>query len=325
MNAGGREIDIAMVEDRPPKLTMRELWADEVERSQVQAPGDERPIYLTLPGRYGKDIEKLIEVGIIHRTEAGGIVQEDMARLVAVERDNNAVLELQKNFPGLNILEMDFDGLIQGVGLMDWPQDDQRQYCRATVVNLDLNGPLRANATDGQPIFPVLQWVRKLCQIHGEEPRQAWTLLLTLNGNCVWSTHEVDDWISEFLRSNAAEEPQFGEGLRQFFGDDLFTHISDGDAVVARDLRLEDQRRLVMILVPKVIALHVGPEGWRLEVARVLGYGGNGTAPMATWILRFKPEAIAGARQPAMYRQSLMEIVQQIGRIDDDGNLVDFA
>src|SRR4051812_16488834 len=100
-----RDVDRAMSADRPPKITMRNLWADQFE-AFLEKHGDEGfPIFATLSGAEAKDIRRLIERNLIRLTETGGIAESDMGKVVAIEHNSPAVLHLQKQFvSGLNIL-----------------------------------------------------------------------------------------------------------------------------------------------------------------------------------------------------------------------------
>jgi hypothetical protein len=92
-----------MAADRPEKATVRGLWVDEVQR--VADGEHDVPLYLTMPGARGGDIQALIDAGVIDRTETTAIADPGRIRLVAVESSPQAVVELQSHFPGLKILQ----------------------------------------------------------------------------------------------------------------------------------------------------------------------------------------------------------------------------
>lgn len=149
MNGFSNPVDNAMAENRPAKQTIRSLWLEEVRTMAEQYPNSDEPWYLTLPGAEGRDIQLIIDEGLVSLTEVNSIAEEDQWKIVAVERKNRAVLNLQEKFIGLKIKEVDFGTLIRGDGPFAWPDGDDIKYCRARVVNLDLNSPLKAKQAEG--------------------------------------------------------------------------------------------------------------------------------------------------------------------------------
>ena len=74
----------AMQSQRPAKDAVRELWADIVVRRQEERR-EKVPLYLTLAGAEGYDIELLIKKGVIEQTKTGAIVDAEDLTVVAVE------------------------------------------------------------------------------------------------------------------------------------------------------------------------------------------------------------------------------------------------
>src|SRR5690606_6308418 len=128
------------------------------------------------------------------------------ARIAAIESNKLAVGRLQKKFPGLKIYETNFNGLIRGDGLINYPDGEHRQCCRARVVNLDLNELLIHR--DGS--FSILTWIRKLGEIHAVAPRLDWCLYLTLHGEVRW-TPQASQGVQQFLRENFMRAQPFAE------------------------------------------------------------------------------------------------------------------
>lgn len=190
-----------MDEERTEKATVRALWLQEVQEYATQFPEDEGPIYLTLSGAEGRDIRLLAEHGLVGLTEVGGIVEKDKGKLVAVEASSPAVARLQRSFPNLKILEVNFQGLVRGEGPFNWPQGEHKHHCRARVLNLDLNNPLRAKEREGEVSFPVISWISKLALLHTDPPQRDWSLCLTLHGELNWNT-TVSTFTQRFLREN---------------------------------------------------------------------------------------------------------------------------
>jgi hypothetical protein len=319
MNQPNRPIDRAMCEDRLQKNTIRNLWLEEIKSAAKSHNSTRTPLYLTLPGAEGRDIELLISEGIIRTTENMSILEDDIPKIVAVENSNHAIIALQKKFIGLNIQEMPFQNLISGDGNFSWPRGDQEKYCKAKVINLDLNTSLRAIDNEGEVRFPVTSWIDKLCQIHARPPREDWTLCLTLNGS-ITNFRNFQPYIINFLNENINREERFGNFCNQFWGQDMFDAITEGDGLDFGNFSMIECQKLIMVLVPKLIARYVHNAGWKVDTEKNYYYGGtNCTAPMVTWIVKFKWDANHTSRPAELYRQALIDIFHEIGYISNDG------
>ena len=175
---------------------MRRLWADCV-GDALDSNGEE-PAYLTLCGAKGLDIEALVRQGHLHRYPTNpAIRQEDLDKVVAVESRSNAVYELKSRFPGLRIVDRDFSSFVHSESMMAWPTGEHKVFCRARVVNLDLNSPLQIEFREGQLVFPQLVWVEKLARIHAHSPHLDWTLCLTLAAQIEWEV-DLEERVSSF-------------------------------------------------------------------------------------------------------------------------------
>lgn len=320
MNMQSRPVDSAMADNRPEKRIIRNLWLEEVLAVAKRNPSSEEPFYLTLPGAEGRDIQLLIENGLVSLTEVGSIAEEDQGKVVAVESNNQAVLKLQKKFAGLCIRQVNFGSFIRSEGQFSWPEGKDEKYCRARVVNLDLNSPLKAEVRSGDVVFPVLAWIDKLCQIHAKEPRIDWTLCLTLHGEVVWP-EEVNHYTQKFLCENIGREPKFDEGCKEIFNEKLYQVATGEDVPNFTELDREDQQKLIMVMVPKIIARLVHDKGWRVKTERNLMYGGGNRAPMVTWIVKFTWAKEAMAEPDATYREALRDIFSGIGVVTDNGKI----
>jgi hypothetical protein len=315
-----RPVDRAMAEDRPEKLRIRTLWLEKLVAYRSSYPNDEVPLYLTLSGADGKDIEALVGAGIIRRTEVGAIVADDEGIAVAIESNSDAVWRLQRKFPGLKILGQQFDSLLRSSRLTAWPQGDDKKFCRARVVNLDLNLTVSFEDVDGELLFAPLQWIRKLCILHAEQ-RLDWCLLLTLHGEAAWESSETHS-IATFLSENFGREPEYARGAKALIGAKLFDQIDSETIPAAKRLDIADQQKLLMIYVPKKIA-HIAQEhGWRTETGHNLRYGGSRQrAPMVTWIIDFRWDSRVSSQPEALYRESLRNVFSGVGEIAPDGTL----
>lgn len=109
-----RSVDRAMDRNRAEKITIRRLWLHEIRASAENHPGDEVPMYLTLPGAEGRDIQLLVDQGLLRLNEAEvrGIIEEDKGKVVAVEANSQAIIALQKRYPNLKILRLPVKDLI---------------------------------------------------------------------------------------------------------------------------------------------------------------------------------------------------------------------
>ena len=327
MNGHSRPVDRAMNEDRAEKLTIRSLWLEEVKSVAEQYPDSDVPWYLTLSGAEGRDIELLIDQKLISLTEVGSIKEKDQHKVVAVENNNESVLQLQRKFVGLRIREAPFQSIVRGEDMFNWPRDEDEKYCRAHIVNLDLNSPLKGMPENGGVKFPVLAWIRKLCQLHTRSPRNDWTLCLTLHGEVVWPEEvkeEVNRWMKKFLLENLSREPVFARSCKEFFKDALYEQISDCNELDFTVLDRQDQQKVIMVMVPKIIADLVHSQGWSVSTERNLRYGGDGEhAPMVTWIVKFTWRGEATATPDARYKSALRDIFSGAGIVTESGKIED--
>src|SRR5438128_8562239 len=173
-----RGVDRAMAAERPEKATMRSLWVEEVCRADSAGATDRVPLYVTLPGAHGRDIQALVDRGVLALSETGAVGDIADMRVVAIERSANALVELGKRFPGLKILDQSLEALLHSTGSFKWPRGEHHQLFRAQVINLDLDEPLKAPTQEGQLSFPSLALIRKDATIHADTPCVEWTLCL---------------------------------------------------------------------------------------------------------------------------------------------------
>jgi hypothetical protein len=310
-----------MGEDRPEKKTVRRLWTDLVTEVEGQGGSVPPPLYLTLSGASGKDIEVLVERGLVQRTETGAIDPQHQHKFIAVESNSNAVLTLQRKFPGLKILEVSFPNLVRSASPTAWPDKQDQEFCRARVINLDLNATLVAADQEGQVVFPLLSVVRKLGQIHGLSPQLDWHLCLTLHGEIHWN-EDVGRAMQEFLVENCGREPEFAKAVRKLLGDALFDQVTNLSVKDLHGLNVPEQQKLLMVLVPKKIAQLVLDQGWRLATLKNLRYGGtSGRAPMVTWVLHFAWDRRATRTPNAVYCDGLKSVLAEAGQIAEDGTI----
>jgi hypothetical protein len=315
-----RPVDSAMAEARPQKQTMRLLWLREVQAFSTNPPNTKDPWFMTLPGSEGKDIQMLIDAGLLSLTEVQSISETDVYKVVAVEYDNNAVASLIKKYPGLRIKEADFRNLIGGEDYFNWPDSDSERFCRAHIINLDFNSQLSAILSSTGVSFPVLEWIDKLCLIHSKEPAIGWTLFLTLNANLTWRP-EVCQFVINFIRENLTRDPAFREQCRDFLEGGLFDQITSARIRDFTEISLIQKQRILMILVPKIIALRVQGKCYRVQTTDNISYGGGRYAPMVSWIFKFILDKSAVGRPDATYREALRGILAGVKAIRNDGSI----
>lgn len=320
-----RSVDVAMKLDRPQKQAIRRLWLDEVRRVKDQSREDDIPLYLTLPGEEGKDIQILAEAGVISLTPVHGISTSDKGKIVAVESSSEAILKLQEKFPGLKIVRAPIQSLLRGDNPMRWPEGEDEKLCRARVVNLDINQPLLAIEERRQIAFPLLEQVRKFAVIHSVPRPVNWLLLLTIHAECPW-TGSVGIGVQEFLRENCEREPKFGEKLMVLLGEDLFERIQRLEVGDFSKLSKEQQQRILLAFVPKKIVSLVQQQCWFVRSHWGFRYGGRQRqAPMAAWALGFTADTRATRTPDAVYRESLRGLLKRLGEIAEDGSIVEYG
>lgn len=315
-----RSVDLAMDEERPEKIHVRRLWLERLQSYREYFPNDTIPLYLTLSGAHGRDIQMLIASGIIRTTESGAIAAQDQGVVVAIESNASAVLQLQRRIPGLKILHQPFDSFIRSTRLSRFPEGDHIRLCQARVINLDLNEPVRFEVVDGELQFAPLQWVHKLCVLHAEG-RLDWCLLLTLHGEAIWDIEETKV-VAQFLSENFSRETTFASDATAMLGEKLYGQIHSGSIPAAMKLTTAEQQKLLMLYVPKRIAQTANQYGWRAETLRNLRYGGIAQrAPMVTWIIDFRWDPRVSSKPDAIYRDSLKLLLSGAGTIAEDGTV----
>jgi hypothetical protein len=319
-----RPVDSAMSEDRPEKITMRILWVEIVKVISEQFPDSRVPWYLTLSGAEGRDIQMLIEQDLISLTEVNSIVLKHQNKIVAVESSNRAILSLQKKFIGLRIKEVDFGCLVRGDSPLAWPEGEDEEFCRAHVINLDLNAPLHSEYRGKQIVFPTLEWIKKLCTLHAYPQPMDWTLCLTLHAEATWN-EDINKYIQHFLLDNIKREQVFADRCQKFFGKDLYNKLISNMDLDFKLFGRSEKQKLLMVIVPKIIARLVHNDGWNVKTEYNLCYGSQGHAPMVTWIMKFGWNRQTTATPDTLYRAALYEIFSKAGLVMENGNIEKFT
>jgi hypothetical protein len=315
----------AMLEERPEKETMRELWASAVmEAIEAGSDGNGSPLYLSLCGAKGLDILKLVERGIISRTETGAIAEEDLGKLYAIESNRSAALTLQDEFGGLEVLENSIENILQMPSDLTVPGKKLRKVLRSKVINLDLNSCLAAELKQNQLQFPVIKMVEKLSRLHAEAPHVDWTLCLTLHAALKFHDGAFTR-IAAYLAENFSKAAEYAEASSKLLGGDLYEMLSDGSCEdeTAKELSAEKIQALMMALIPKRIISDTHRHGWKVSTRRNLRYGAGGAhAPMVSWILDFEWDGRSSSSPDSLYSESLNNALNGVAEIDSAGQLV---
>jgi hypothetical protein len=310
-----------MDEERPEKHVVRDLWGQLVQNKVGDYMDGGPPLYLTLCGAEGRDIETLVDRGVLQLTEVGSIVDEHRARVVAVESSMPAVARLKDKFPGLRVINEPFSNLLSGMEMTTWPKGENAKLWQSHVVNLDLNKALAALSREGQVIFPDVQLIEKIALLHSKEPTGDWWLCLTLNATINWAD-DVASGVQRFLAENFEAVPDFASAARQHLGDELYEAIVQAPPVELSELPAEDRQCVLMTLVPKKLSISALHHGWRVETSANIRYGGeSGSAPMVTWIFKFCWDPRASTSPQLVYRESLLLIHDEVKVVATDGSI----
>lgn len=312
-----RPVDAAMSEKRPAKQVIRGLWVDEVRYRKPSTPSSV-PFYLTLAGANGLDIQALISAGLIETTENKvSIADVDNRRVIAVERDSPSVLMLQRKYPGLKVVEGNIFNYLRGTSPITYPTGADQRMMRASVINLDLNGPLGHEPAG----FPVLEAIVKLGALHKASDTVQWSLLLTLRGEVIWDEPTQRD-AQSLLRDAWESQETLARGCENLLGSTLYAKIKSSEYVDFSTQEMSIQQSFLMVFVPVTLAQRINPQGWRLQVIRSVRYGaGPSTAPMVMWIMRFLLDARSAGTPSAVMRDSLSSAVSSCAQIDEQGVL----
>jgi hypothetical protein len=322
-------VTLAMADERPEKDAMRALWAKRVGEAASENPIDPDappPLYLSLCGAKGLDIIKLVEHGIVARTETGAIAEADLGKIVAIESDPDAALELRETFSGLEVFDRKVEDLLSMPSDMAWPDKKLRRVLRSRVVNLDLNAALAARIKQNQLQFPVVKMIERFSILHAQDPQVDWSLCLTLHADLALDAGALKR-ISSFLAENFKKEEVYAAASSGLLGDELYEKLSQGDCAdkVVDELEAVDVQNLLMALIPKRIISDTHRHGWKVTTRRNLRYGAAPAAPMVSWILDFEWDPRGSSAPQALYSESLEGAVAGVEEIDSQGNVVDLA
>jgi hypothetical protein len=277
---------------------------------------------LTLPGAGGLDVKRLVDAGLVRLAENGAIHSDDAWKVVAVESDNDAYLAVKRCLPGLRVLNENIRGILASTGPLTWPRGEHEHWCRAHVVNLDLNSSLRCER-DAQRalIFPTMQLIWKLARLHLKEPALDWALCLTVAAQINWAVEDCE-FVQRFLRENFRREESFANDCRKLLGVELFDALCAEQVVEMNALTRAEQQAILMVFVPKKIVADTYTQGWLVTTTHNIRYGGRGGSQrMASWVIQFTREPRVSAEPQAVYSECLAQALSGVRTIQADGTL----
>lgn len=314
----GRSVDRAMAAGRKEKACVRGLWVGTAADYSARFAND--LLYLSLCGRDGYDLELLAQRRVIELTETGAIAPRFAHRVAAVEYDLTAIGALLHKFPGLKVYDRPFQDLVRGESQIRYPDGNDAEFCRARIINLDLNAPLQS--VEGDEItFPILVWIEKLGDMHRHRPRKDWCLYLTLHGEIHWEP-DTCSMVQDFLAENFLSSETFANASEALLGEMLYERISADARLNFCTLSREAQQKVLMIFVPKKILQMMQNQGWKISTAVNLRYGRGSHAPMVSWIIHFQHDHRATTTPRAVYVEDLDAILTGAGRINSHGEVV---
>jgi hypothetical protein len=313
-------VDSAMADDRPEKQRMRELWVDRV--AEASPPTDREPLFLTLAGADGRDVQALVDADLIKLTETGAISTEDAGKVVAVESREEAFLKLSKRFQGLRVLNTRIEDLLRREHPFNWPAGADQELFRARVVNFDFDRPLDVTVRNSQLVFPQIMWIKKIATIHAHKAPTNWCLLLTCQGQIQWPI-EVETRVKALLADNFQRSEEFSKVAEKLLGTDTFDGIRDcSDDLTLSELPYKTQQRILMAVVPKKLCRELSGSGWSIITRNNVRYGGTKKrAPMVSFVFEFRWDQRSSAEPDAVYLESLLNSVSEPSEIDSKGSI----
>ncbi len=144
-------------------------------------------------------------------------------------------------------------------------------------------------------------------------------------GEIVVASRIVDYLSSGLYESPAACLKELVNNARvgaAFFGSELYKKVIGHEEIDFCGLDRADQEKIIMVMVPKMIAERVHNRGWRVRTERNLRYGGGHHAGMVTWIVKFRWDEDAISEPDATYREALRDILSSAGALTNDGSLL---
>lgn len=298
-----RPVDAAMLAQRAEKKAIRKLWLERASFHAQQTPNVQDTLYFTLPGVDASEIEMLVNAQLLKATETGAIDSAYSHRVVGIEQNAFVHTQILTKYPGFKLIRSSLNDFLRGTTNLRYPEAGRARYCKAKVVNLDLN----AAWSPANNEIPTLTLIKKLSVIHSSSPTVDWSLLLTLHGECPWSG-EVATFMSASIRNISNRLGEYAVELEQWLGHELYQAIQNNSLQDYSVLDRVVQQRMLMWLVPAMIAEKCAPEGWKIEVQHNLRYGQHPNAPMVSWVMNFSESGLHFAAD-THYTECLVKIL----------------
>lgn len=316
-----RPVHHAMSDARPEKNAVRKLWIERAVYHSRQSLNLNDPLYLTLSGAEGDEFSLLINAELLKLTEVGSIDAAYQHRVVAIENNHSAYAKLQTKFPGLKIVRNTIEELLHGTTRVRYPQGETEKICRSRIINLDLNQAWNPQYIDGHWIVPVARWIQKFAEMHSRSPKVAWSLFLTLHGECPWQAASAA-LIGDEIRTITGLSEAIKNDAEKWLTSPVFSKIIEHAISNYKNLDIHLQQRVLMWLVPSVVIRDCAAQGWSISIKHNLKYGKPPEhAPMVTWVIDFN----VPSRDALSYQQELLDgltdVLNNAGYIDVNGKI----
>jgi len=311
----------AMANQRPEKVTIRQLWINQAILHSQQSAENATPLYTTLSGHEGHEFRLLHEAGLLQLTETGAVESSCLHKFIAIEQNATAYASLSTKFPGLKIVRESIQNIVLGHTKLRYPVGEVEKICRSKIINLDLNEPWMPRLQGDQWIIPTCRGIEKFAELHASDPKLHWTLLLTLHGECPWSI-DAQSVISGKINDLFHTYPALIEEVQDWIGEELLTNIRNNHVIDFSTVPKLLQQKLLMWVVPMCVALACRQQGWAISVLENIHYGQHPEhAPMVSWIIDFQiPTRQALTFEPEL-RNCLETILNRAAHITPDGEI----
>jgi hypothetical protein len=305
---------------RPAKAVVRRWWLEVIRERVDEADADGRAVYLTLPGAEGIDIQMMIDDGLLELEEGGPIAAKHAHRVLALEKDMLAYSALKDRFPGLKVRRMSVKELIAGENVDAFPTRDDRQLCRAAVVNLDYQSPYMVAENAQRSALIAVDKFQRMHQAGPDRSAIPWTLCLTLNGDLAGPIDEQGLEIA-YLEDKLRGSPSLAAWASVHLVD-----VVDGGSFIAPPIHewpAVMRQNFLLLLVPLRLIHLFGPQDWEVRVRYAARYGGgaDGAAPMVTFVADLQWDRTMST-DSGRYSACQDLLIQSTLAISDDGTTV---
>lgn len=316
-----RAIDDAMGLDCPAKDFLRKRWVDLVRQFKDAGLSDGGFLYLSLPGKHGRDIQALIDSEILEVTETGALTEESQDLVAAVESNGRAVVELQRKYSGLKIYEKSIHDLLRGGKLTTFPDGRDKRFAGARIINLDFDKPVHDDPDNPEKRFPVVNLIKKIGLLHKEEGHATWALCITFNSTLQWAASSIKEARS-LIVENIHTHSEFRDMLSECLGEEALVKIEEDEGFFDAMNDLDFSQRFLSAFIPKRLGYELLDQKWLISVSECYRYYSPNGAPMASWVFVLKcPEEDGEVNKLTIYRKNVLSILRKFLFIDEDGRV----